>query len=53
MQKIYKLIEKQNQNLLFEISLFLNKELLENHKISYKIFQQTETYLLKQMKRRF
>ncbi len=46
-------MQKKNQfiqNILLEISLFLNKELLENQKISYAMFQMTQSYLLKQIK---
>lgn len=46
-----KVIKTKNKEILLEVALFLNKELFNENKISYRMFKHTEENLLKDLKR--
>ncbi len=40
----------KNEEILLTVALSLNKELFDENKISYKMFQYTEEHILKELK---
>lgn len=42
--------QKNNKKINLEIALIINKELYEEKRITYKVFENTEKQLLKQLK---
>ena len=45
-----KSIQNKNKEIILNVALSLNKELLDENKISYKMFKYTEESLLKELK---
>ena len=45
-----KSIQNKNKEIILNVALSLNKELLDENKISYKMFKYTEENLLKELK---
>ncbi len=45
-----KIVEVKNKNteIILEVALFLNKQLFDEQKISYKMFKYTEEHILKE-----
>lgn len=45
-----KKVKNKNKEILLEVALSLNKELFDEHKISYKMFKYTQENILKELK---
>ena len=45
-----KAVKNKNKEILLEVALYLNKELFNENKISYKMFKYTEENILKELK---
>lgn len=43
-------VKYKNREILLNIALFLNKELFDENKISYKMFKYTEENILRELK---
>ena len=43
-------VKNKNKEILLEVALYLNKELFNENKISYKMFKYTEENILKELK---
>lgn len=43
-------VKNRNKRILLEVALFLNKELFDEKKISYKLFKITEDNILRELK---
>jgi len=44
-------VENENKELLLNVALFLNKELFNENKISYKMYKYSEENILKELKK--
>ena len=45
-----KKIKNKNKEILLNVALYLNKELFDENRISYKMFKYTEKNILKELK---
>lgn len=43
-------VKKKNKEIILNVALYLNKELFDENKISYKMFKYTEENILKELK---
>lgn len=43
-------VKSKNKKIILEVALYLNKELFDENKISYKIYKYTEENILKELR---